>query len=45
MVQSVNHKGVTKFSGTLEAIYRYLIEHWGSVDKAYEVGVKIVTVR
>ncbi len=40
MVRSVKHKGVTKFSGTLDAIYRYLIQTWGSAENAYEAGVK-----
>lgn len=40
----VNYKGIQKFMGQLELANAYLAEHWGSVSRAYELGVKLELV-
>jgi hypothetical protein len=40
----VNYKGMAKFVGQLELANAYLAQHWGSVAKAYELGVKLEPV-
>lgn len=40
----VNYKGIQKYIGQLELANAYLTQHWGSVSRAYEVGVKLELV-
>jgi hypothetical protein len=40
----VNYKGIQKFIGKLELANAYLAQHWGSVSRAYEFGVKLELV-
>jgi hypothetical protein len=37
----VKYKGIQKFIGQLELANAYLTQHWGSVARAYEMGVKL----
>lgn len=38
----VNYKGCHRYVGTLRKATAYLEKQWGSVEKAYAVGVKLV---
>ena len=38
----VNYKGRHRYVGTLLKATAYLEKQWGSVEKAYEIGVKLV---
>lgn len=40
----VNYKGCHRYVGTLIKATAYLERQWGSVEKAYEIGVKLVLV-
>lgn len=40
----VSYKGLPQYIGSLLCATSYLKEKWGSVVKAYEVGVKLVLV-
>lgn len=40
----VNYKGSHPFIGPLAKATAYLEKQWGSVEKAYEMGVKLVLV-
>lgn len=40
----VNYKGIQKYIGQLEMANAYLTQHWGSVSRAYEAGVKLELV-
>ena len=40
----VNYKGIQKYIGHLELANAYLTQHWGSVARAYEFGVKLELV-
>ena len=40
----VSYKGITKHLGGLESAYEFLIRHWGSAGKAFEIGVKVEPV-
>lgn len=40
----VNYKGIQKYIGKLEFANAYLARHWGSVARAYELGVKLELV-
>lgn len=41
----VNYKGIQKYIGQLEMANAYLAKHWGSVSRAYELGVKLELVQ
>lgn len=41
----VSYKGIQQYVGHLELANAYLTRHWGSVSRAYELGVKLVLVR
>ncbi len=40
----VNYKGFSRYVGSLFAANFFLEQKWGSVAKAYELGVKLVAV-
>jgi hypothetical protein len=40
----VNYKGIQKFVGRLEFANAYVIAQWGSISRAYELGVKLEPV-
>lgn len=40
----VTYKGIQQFVGRLAAASRFVEEHWGSVERAYEIGVKLEPV-
>lgn len=40
----VNYKGFNAYIGSLHAATSYLEKKWGSVTRAYEIGVKLVAV-
>ena len=40
----VSYKGLPQYIGSLLSATSYLEEKWGSVVKAYELGVKLVLV-
>lgn len=44
MTFRVNYKGIQKYIGQLELANAYLTKHWGSVSRAYELGVKLELV-
>lgn len=44
MTFRVNYKGIQKYIGQLELANAYLTKHWGSVSRAYELGVKLEPV-
>lgn len=37
----VSYKGITRHCGTLASVYEFLEKHWGSLQRAAEVGVKV----
>lgn len=41
----VNYKGIRYYVGKLELANAYLAKTWGSVSRAYELGVKLELVR
>lgn len=38
----VSFKGISRFVGTLGYATHYIEEHWGSLTRAAEIGVKLV---
>lgn len=44
MIFKVNYKGIQRFVGKLELANAYMAKHWGSVSRAYELGVKLKLV-
>lgn len=40
----VNYKGFSRYVGSLISATSFLEEKWGSVARAYELGVKLVAV-
>ncbi len=40
----VSYKGMAQFVGRLDMANSYLKMHWGSVSRAYELGVKLQLV-
>ena len=44
MCFQVTYKGLKHFVGSLFSARSYLEDNWGSVAKAYEIGVKLVLV-
>lgn len=44
MCFQVTYKGLKQYVGSLFRATSYLEETWGSVAKAYEIGVKLVLV-
>lgn len=41
MTFRVSHKGITKYCGTLVSVFDFLEKHWGSLQRAAEIGVKV----
>jgi len=44
MIFRVSYKGITEHSGRLESVFDFLAKHWGSAERAFEIGVKVVAV-
>ena len=44
MCFQVTYKGLKRYVGSLFYATSYLEKNWGSVAKAYEIGVKLVLV-
>ena len=40
----VNYKGFSRYVGSLFNATSFLERKWGSVTKAYEIGVKLIVV-
>jgi len=40
----VSHKGITQYCGRLEYVLKFVEKHWGSSEKAYAIGVKVIAV-
>ena len=40
----VNYKGFSPYVGSLLSATSFLEKKWGSVSRAYEIGVKLVAV-
>ena len=44
MAFRVSYKGITQHLGGLESVFDFLVRHWGSSEKAFEIGVKVEPV-
>ena len=44
MAFRVSYKGITQHQGGLESVFEFLARHWGSSEKAFEIGVKVEPV-
>lgn len=37
----VSYKGITRYCGNLVAVFEFMEKNWGTLQHAYELGVKV----